>query len=204
MPAPVARQAREPLPMDDWREVRQFIAETEMLNEVQRQVCGLIALRGIRCSDVLRMTERDIKQALKTDTLKFEAKGERWLEFHAKPLRPYLKGLLELDWPKKAHVWNLVSPKSDEDKAPDTASRTIRRAFDRVAEELEMDPADLYAHRFRHTYATFFLQKMKGDPEAIFKLQQQMGWARLETAANYLRRSRQSELNKIEEELLGE
>ena len=203
MPAPVAKTAREPLPIDDWKTVREHIVETDSLTEAQRHTCSLIAVRGIRCGDVLRFTKRDLQQAIKTGELKFEAKGERWLEFHAAPLLPHLEGLLALSWPKNASVANLVSPRSSDHAVCDTAGRTIRRVFDRLAVQLDMEPEDLYAHRFRHTYATFFLQKMEGDPEAIFKLQQQMGWASLETAANYLRRSRRSELNAIEESLLS-
>jgi integrase len=79
----------------------------------------------------------------------------------------------------------------------------VRWAFDKIAADVGIEPSDLYAHRFRHTYATHFLQEMDKDPEALFKLQQQMGWAKLDTAMNYLRRSRREELDQVETKLLS-
>lgn len=200
-PAAIPRDVREPFELEEWFEIREVIDGDQCLSEPKRLVCGLIALRGIRCGDVLRLTKRDISRALDTNTLAFEAKGERWQNYNAEPLRPYLEGLFECRWSGK-RVRNLVCPRSSESSCQESAGREIRKAFDMLAETLEMEPEDLYAHRFRHTYATHFLQQMQGDPEAIFKLQQQMGWARLDTAANYLRRSRRTELDEIEKRLL--
>jgi integrase len=197
LPAPVPTDVREPLEFNEWFDVRGVIDNAEYLDDATRLVCSLIALRGIRCGDVLRLTKRDIQRALKTGRLAFESKGERWQDFNAEPLRPYLEELVALQWPGK-RVCDLVTRGSAE-----SAGRKVRRAFDRVATALDVEPEDLYAHRFRHTYATYFLQQMHGDPEAIFKLQQQMGWARLDTAANYLRRSRRDELNEIESQMLS-
>jgi integrase len=182
--------------------VRRAIDEAPYLNPPRKNVCAIIALRGIRCGDVLRLRRLDISGALDTGTLAYEAKGERWQRYSAAPLRPYLQGLLDCKWPPGGRVRSLVCPRSRADRCQDTAGREIRRAFDRVAADLELPAEDLYAHRFRHTYSTHFLRQMKGDPEAIFKLQQQMGWARLDTAANYLRGSRREELDAVEEQLL--
>ena len=202
LPAPEAIDVREPFGFEEWFEIQDAIDGADYLNDARRGVCGIIALRGIRCGDVLRLAKRDISRALETGVLPFEGKGGRRHEFNAEPLRPYLELLMSLRWPGK-RVRNLVCPRSREDKAQESAGREIRRAFDRVARDVGIRPEDLYAHRFRHTYATYFLQEMEGDPEAIFKLQQQMGWARLDTAANYLRRSRREELNEIESRLLS-
>jgi integrase len=203
-PAPVPVEVREPLETDDWFNIRKSIDEASFLSNPTRFVCSLIALRGIRCGDVLRLTKHEIEQGLKTGILAYEGKGERRQQYNAEPLRLYLEGLLACRWPAKGkRVRNLVCPHSSEDNAQETAGREIRKAFDRIADESEMERGDLYAHRFRHTYATLFLQQMTGDPEAIFKLQQQMGWARLDTASNYLRRSRRTELDAIESALLS-
>jgi integrase len=200
-PAPVPRDVREPFSRDEWFELIDAIDSADYISGAQKHTCALIAIRGIRCGDVLRLTKRDVSQGLKTGILAFESKGERWQKFSAAPLRDHLEGLLE-DWRKKApRVRNLVAPGSAESSAQATASRAIRYAFDRIAKELGIDPQDLYAHRFRHTYATLFLQTMAGDPEALPKLQQQMGWARLDTASNYLRRSRREELDELESKL---
>lgn len=202
LPAPVPKDVREPLDFDEWSEVREAIDEADYLSDAARNVCTLIALRGIRCGDVLRLTKQDIKVAVKSGILSFEGKGERWHKFNAEPLKAPLEELLALPW-KGKRVRNLVCPRSAEKYCQETAGRKIRRVFDRIAEDLDMDPRDLYAHRFRHTYATYFLQEMKGDPEAIFKLQQQMGWAGLNTATNYLRRSRRKELDEVESRMFS-
>lgn len=203
MPAAVPRDVREPFEIGEWFELRAAIDNQPHLTEAKRNVCALIALRGIRCGDILRLTKKDLKRALETGTLSFESKGERWQKFNAAPLIPYLQGLLDC-WTHGKRVSNLVSPASlgSEKTCQASAGRAIRKVFDEIASNLDMEPTELYAHRFRHTYATYYLQEMKGDPEAMFKLQQQMGWARLDTAANYLRRSRQDELDEVEQRLL--
>lgn len=203
LPAPVPADVREPLDTATWARVREAIASAPYLKEPTRHVCGLIAARGIRCGDVLRLSKKSIAQAVSTGTLSYEGKGERWMTFSARLLLPHLEGLLACRW-TGGRVRNLVCPGSAEDKCQETAGREIRRAFDRVAEDLGVPREDLFAHRFRHTYATHFLQKMQGDPEAVFKLQTQMGWARLDTAANYLRRSRREELDAVEAQLFEE
>jgi integrase len=144
-----------------------------------------------------------VTQALDSGVLSFVAKGERRLQFSAAPIAEYLERIAALPWGRHRRVRNLICPATDDDIAESSAGRTIRRDFDRVAVALEMDPAELYAHRFRHTYATLYLQQMAGDPEAVFKLQQQMGWARLDTAANYLRRSRRAELDEVEQNMFS-
>jgi integrase len=202
-PPAIPLEAREPFELEQWFKIREAIDGADYLDDATRNVCSLIALRGIRCGDVLRLTRREIERAIDTGTLSYEGKGERRQEYNAVPLEPYLKGLLRCRWNGK-RVRDLVSPRSAGGEAVQrSAGRQIRRAFDRIADELELPPEDLYAHRFRHTYATYFLQQMAGDPEAIFKLQQQMGWARLDTASNYLRRSRRRELDEIESQLLS-
>lgn len=203
-PPAIPKEAREPLELDEWFTIREAIEEDKSISDAKRNVCSLIAVRGIRCGDVLRLTKKNLFRALETGTLAFESKSERWLKFNTQPLEPYLRGLLACHWHKEDKwVRNLVCPGSLPSKCQESAGREIRKIFDLIAENLEMNPEDLYAHRFRHTYATLFLQQMEGDPEAIFKLQQQMGWARLDTASNYLRRGRRKELDEIESRLLS-
>jgi len=96
-------------------------------------------------------------------------------------------------------VRNLVSPLSRDSRASqETATRRIRRKMDLVADAVGVSREDLHPHKFRHTYATLYLQELEGDPEALPKLVQQMGWANLNTAANYLRRNRRPELDAVE------
>jgi integrase len=199
LPPPVPQDQREPFLRDDWFTILDTI---EGLDDPRRSVCALIALRGIRCGDVLRLERRDIARAIDSGTLSFESKGQRWQHFSATPLLASLRRLDEMEWRGGRRVRNLVCPRSLDEDAQESAGRAIRRAFDGLADELGMKREDLYAHRFRHTYATLYLQEMQGDPEAVFKLQSQMGWARLETAASYLRRSRRDELDEVESKML--
>lgn len=201
-PPPTPITAREPLSIEEWQEVRRAVTQSD-LTRTTREVCNIVATRGIRCGDVLRLGYLEIQRAVNSGSMRYQSKGERWLTVNAEPIREHLEALLGERWPSaRSRVRNLVSPDATHDTAQDTAGRAIRRAFDRIAVAVGMEPRDLYAHRFRHTYATRFLQHMEGDPEAVFKLQQQMGWARLETAAHYLRRDRRSELDDVEKRML--
>lgn len=204
LPPPTPRDQREPLDRDEWAAVLAEIRAAAYLTEPLRGTLLIIATRGIRCGDVLRLQRRAVSRALKEGTLSFESKGERWQHFSAAPVRGALEILDGLFWGSAVRLANLVCPRSDDDRALSSAGAAVRRMLDRVAVELDMEPAELYAHRFRHTYATRFLQQMAGDPEAVFKLQTQMGWAQLNTAANYLRRSRRDELDEVERGMFAE
>lgn len=204
LPAAVPRDVREPFPKDEWFAILDEIETADYLTPPVRAVCLIISTRGIRGGDVVRLTKREIQTAIKTGTLGFEGKGERRTEFTAAPVAEFLQDLLELPWGSHKRVRNLVSPRSrDEERAQDTATKKIRTAFDDIAEVVDIPPAELHAHKFRHTYATHFLGELEGDPEALIKLKEQMGWARLDTALNYLRRSRQGELDQVEQSLFA-
>jgi len=203
LPARIPKSPREPLAQDDWFAVVDAIEQNESVTGAMRAVLCLIAVRGIRCGDVLRLTRREIKSALKTGTLAFEAKGERRVEYSAEPLRPYLEALLDESWSGRKRVRELIAPSAADETQQESAARAVRRAFGQVADDLGLEPGTLYAHRFRHTYVHHFLSELRGDPEALVKLQDQMGWARLETAGSYLRRARRKELDAVESKLLS-
>jgi integrase len=199
-PAAAPVQIREPLPKSLWFEV---IAEIEGANYLApgvRATCATIAIRGIRAGDVLRLRYQDVCNALQTGMLRYEAKGERWLTFRAAPIHRHLE-ILQTEMPQRGRVRDCVSPRARDETRQEAAVRRVERAFDRVAAYLALRPGELYCHRFRHTYATHFLNELQGDPEALLKLQQQMGWSRLDTAMHYLRRDRRHELDLVEERL---
>lgn len=208
LPAPVAQDEREPFDREIWFKIRDEIREAPYLKPGVKAVCSIIAARGIRCGDILRTTRSQIKTALKSGTLTFVSKGEKILRYRVQHFREYLEDLDVLfedqgfrfaEEPDPT-VRFLVCGSGN----ASAASTAIVRAFSRIAGKLGMGTEEIYAHRFRHTYATHFLQTMHGDPEAVFKLKDQMGWSRLETASNYLRRSRQDELDDIESQLMGD
>ena len=149
----------------------------------------------------MRMTRDQIRRGLDTETLTYEGKGGRMLSVSSAPLRAPLSALDGLFSGRHQRVRNIVSPHSAPENAQRTATRRLQRVFDGIAEDVGLPSADLYPHRFRHTYATLFLQELEGDPEALLKLQDQMQWANLATAQNYLRRNRRPELDLVESRL---
>lgn len=204
LPAPIPKGPKEPFDRETWFSILDEIEGADYLKSSEKLVCSLVATRGIRVGDALRITRKEIQQALKTGLLVFEGKRERRTTFSAAPIAEYLEELLGLPWGSRARVRWLVSPRSaDDHRAQRNARNRIGLAFKRVADNLDIEPEDMHSHKFRHTYATHYLSEMKGDEEAIFKLQQQMGWARLDTAQNYLRRSRRGELDQVEQSLLA-
>lgn len=175
---PPARRmkAKIPLELEAWRRFVQHVSQVKMRNEPLRHVELIIAKRGIRCSDVLRMTRQDITDAVSTKVLVFEGKGRKRTRFAAAPILEHLKALSEIKHWK--HVSDLISSGS-----PRAALTRVERSVRRHAKALEIP--DVFPHRFRTTYATSFLKALQGDPQALIKLQRHMDWESLATAARY-------------------
>lgn len=163
----------------------------------------IIAIRGIRCGDVLRLQQKDILEALKTGRLGFISKGEKPIVFGSKSISEPLKQLAKMRWPEDGHVWNLVCPRSSAQKAYDSASRRIRLCMKKLEHELGYEKGDLYSHRMRHTFVNQFLAEMQGDSAAVFKLQDMMQWSSLNTARSYVKRAELSELDEIEKRMFS-
>lgn len=202
LPPALRRAARKPCTRKEWFALMDAIENREIgFREPIRSVVGIIVTRGVRCGDVLRLKEKEIQDAIRTGTLGYEGKGQRRIEYSAAPLLPYLEELAEQRWGRGSRLYNLVCPRS---KNPvDQASRKIRRALDKLAVEFGYEPSELFAHRFRHTYANEFLSELKGDPRAVFLLQEQMGWAKPETARSYVARAERKELDKLESQMFS-
>jgi integrase len=188
---PPARRVRikEPLGIGDWRKVVRQIKTCPMRSEGLRQAVLLIAIRGFRSGDVLRMRRSDMVRAVDTGNLAYEGKGRKRTVIAAGPVMEQLKALVAI--PRWETVRDLVSTS--------TIDRVVRqkiwRESRRVAKSVgvpEMNP-----HRFRHTFATNYLKELKGDPNAIVKLQKYMGWESMATAARYVDRVSQDELDAI-------
>ena len=192
---PSARRTRHkpPLGADQWKEVVGHLMTCRMRNEAMRQVLLLMALRGFRSGDVLRMQRTEIGRALDTGKLVYVGKGNKRLEFSVEPFRAQLEALHAMrGW---SQVRDLITTSSN----PRVASNKVWRAARRTAKQAgipEMNP-----HRYRHTYATRFLDKLSGDPNAIVKLQKFMGWENMATAARYVDQVSQGQLDDIGAEL---
>jgi len=195
---PPARRLRSkpPLDMAQWRTVLRYIDTCETESVAMRQVLGIVARRGLRSGDVLRMRKSEIRYALATGKLPFEAKGRKRLEFEVTPIRRQLELLGEIPG-----GWKVVRDLISRSKDPKVASVKVWRAARRTAKAVQID--DMNPHRYRHTVATRFLEALAGDPNAILKLQKYMSWENMQTAARYVDSVSQSELDEIGNRLVA-
>ena len=177
---PPARRVTAKLPMSsaDWRAYVRHLRTGKIprRDELLRPIMVIIAMRGLRKSDALRITKREIDAALATGKLAFRGKGGKRTEFSAMPIRAELEELAERKGSWET-LQDLVSPSME------AAGNRIWRRMRILAASIKID--GVYPHRLRRTYATRFLEQLKGDPQAIIKLQKHMDWESLGTAASY-------------------
>lgn len=195
---PPARRvkAKQPIALDDWRKVIRHLQGSKLrCSDPMRQVLLIMAIRGLRSGDVLRLKRTEIVRALSTGKLVYEGKGRKRMEVSAEPLRAQFEALAALQrWER---VRDLISESSD----PRVLRNKVGRAARSTAREvgvLEVNP-----HRFRHTFATQYLMRLKGDPNALIKLKQYMGWESIATASRYVDNVSQGELDDIGAALIG-
>ena len=169
-----------------------------------RAVIGVMAARGLRLGDVLRLQRHEIDAALSGGVLAYEAKGRRRLEFKVlKTYRSYLAQLAACEgaW---SRVSELVSPRArgtTSKRRAAAASRAIERALVKIGAKVGI--WGLHPHRLRRTYAVEYLRGMKGDPEALIKLQAHMQWAEMSTALEYVNHERGDELDEAAERIFA-
>jgi integrase len=188
---PPARRihTKQPLAVDVLRQLIRHLKTCKMPSEAMRQVLLIMAIRGFRSGDVLRLRRTEVTRALDTGKLVYEGKGRKRIEFSAGPFRPQLQTLAQIKgWDR---VRDLIA-KSDN---PKVASVKVWRAARTAAKEVGIP--DMNPHRFRHTFATRYLEQLHGDPNAIIKLQKFMGWESMNTAARYVDAVSQDELDEI-------
>lgn len=197
LPPAVRVQAKVELDRDTWR--RLVLHLQEQSATPMRSVLLIMALRGLRCGDVLRLRRRELDDALRTGTLAFEAKGGRRLEYDVGPIREHLEVLAQ-QRPAGRASWDRVAELLA--ASHDSATRAVRRALARYAAALQID--DLYPHRLRRTYATHYLRALDRDPQALIKLQRHLGWASMTTAAGYVDATNAEELSQVGARLVAD
>lgn len=198
LPAPRRQKAKVPLPREVLFQVMDVIDDPKTdLDEPLRAALGLMACRGFRDGDVLRMRRAEVTAALDQGLLAFEAKGRRRLEFAV--IRTYKRWLKVLaSMPKWGRVDELIVPHSKSPKARRAAAaRKVQRALAAIGEQLGV--AGLHPHQLRRTYCVEYLRAQKGDPEAVIKLTQHMQWANMATAMEYVDHLRGQELDSVAE-----
>jgi integrase len=196
---PPARRvtAKFPLAVESWKKFVNHLREAKlpMRDYALRHVMVIVAIRGLRCSDALRIRKREINAALASGKLSFEAKGSKRTEFAAAPMLIELRALSEIpgSWD---YLHELVSTK------PRSAATRVWRRMKSEAAQVGID--GVYPHQLRRTYATNFLEQLKGDPRAIIKLQKHMNWESMATAASYADTVDEGELDLVGGKMLDD
>lgn len=185
LPAPMRVTVKKPFTDEEWKALREEIDKATYLEPAVRAVLGLLAVRGFRVGDILRLSEKRVRAGLKTSTLLLVAKGGRNLEFGLRDrMRTYLEIFIaETGWDTVA---NLVCPHSPERTVRRSARHKCWRNLRTIAVACDIDPDEVYTHRFRRTYANAYILAIKNDPRALTKLKRHMGWSSLLTAEKYV------------------
>lgn len=201
LPPSRRKAVRVPLSKEQLFALIDELPKAEYLTPTMRGVIGLMACRGFRCGDVLRLKREELEEARDTGTLSYEAKGHRRLEFKLiKTYRRYLVQLAEIpgDW---SRVCELVAPGGHKtfEKRMRSAAKAVERALSKLG--IHAGITKLHPHRLRRTYAVEYLRSMHGDPEALIKLTQHMRWASMATAMEYVDHARGAELDDVAERI---
>lgn len=201
LPPARRKSAKVPLAREQLFALIDELDKADVFAKPMRAVIGMMACRGLRCGDVLRLHADELAAARDTGVLAYEAKGRRRLEF--KVLKTYRRWLVMLGdaMGDNARVAELIAPGGiDNHRAQmKAAAKAVERALAKIA--VAAGIFGLYPHRLRRTYAVEYLRSLKGDPEAIMKLTQHMQWASVATAMEYVDHARGDELNEAAERI---
>lgn len=198
---PPARRklAKVPVDRDQLFAIVDELPLADYLEPPMRAVIGMMACRGFRVSDVLRIQRDELVQAIETGMLVYPGKGDRRMEFGLiKTWSPYVTILANTagEWTR---VEDLICPASEPKTRRKTAVRAVERALTKVAHRAGV--SKVYPHRLRRTYAVQYLRQHPGDPEALLKLTQHMQWADESTALQYVNHARGRELDAAAERI---
>lgn len=194
---PARRQSvKQPLSVAEWKRLAQRIGELEHRDPILAPVCLIIVRRGLRVGDTLRIRRAEVLEALSSGTLSFVGKGQKRHEFSAAPIRAQLAELAAVK-----RSWKTVADLVCAGRHATSPHNRIRRVFERAAKGLQIK--GVHPHRFRRTYATAFLEQLAGDPQALIKLQQHMGWANLTTAAGYADAVSREDLARVGDKMVA-
>lgn len=193
LPPPRRLQNKQPLTDDQWKALRHEIHRASYLDPPVRAEIIMLVNRGFRCGDVLRLRATEVKQALRSNVLNYQAKGGRRLEFsvtrHWKPALACFDEYFE-EFEDDSQVWELISDGSQE-----SAHKQIAKGLVECGERVGVKPDDMHPHLLRKTYATRFYNLCK-DP---LKLRDHMQWASIETAMLYVAGADRAELDDLAE-----
>lgn len=190
-----------PLSREHWLALIHHLDESPKIYGPVRAALLLMATRGLRRGDTLRIRRDNVTRALKNGTLVYRAKGNR--NMHIRVLSTYRRALEKFHTYKHwERVSLLISPKASDPH--DAAGKRVARTLDHCGVAIGLEPGDLYPHRLRRTYATLYLQQLGDAPDAVVRLQQHMGWRSLATAMQYVDHARGIELDDVAEAMFDE
>jgi integrase len=193
---------RKPLDASDWKLLRSTIERADA-PATWKAALLIIAARGLRVGDVLRMSRDDIETALETGRLRFVAKGNKILDFSAAPVADYLKTILRTKWGDAANVMELIAEsgaRGHRRSAYSTAHKRLTTLLKDAGERAGIEREELHLHRLRRTVTVEALMSLKGDPMANKKVQLFMGWRSINTVNEYtdfVEREAIDELDKV-------
>jgi integrase len=199
LPPPRRKSARIPIERVQLFSLLDRLGHVKDITDPMRGVLGMLAARGFRCGDVLRLKRTEIESGLDSGTLVYEAKGRRRLAFTVtKVWRKWIQLIANApgDWKR---VRELISPAADPKTCQTSARKAVQRALIETAVSVQI--YGMYPHQLRRTYAVQYLRAMQGDPEAVPKLTAHMQWADMTTALEYVDHDRGAELDKIAERM---
>jgi site-specific recombinase XerD len=200
IPPSVRQGLKTPLTVEEWRALRKEIDEGKWIrNEAMRAELGMLACRGFRVADVLRLKREEVELAMKSGVLRYLGKGRKQLEFTVAPVwKPYLECLADHDeeWNR---VEDLICPNSKPSAKRASATRKVERTLIRCGQQAGIDK-ELYPHLLRHTYATRYYEACQ-DPA---KLQKHMQWGDISVAMGYVDAGNREDLDAIADSLFDD
>jgi integrase len=199
LPPPTRAKPKIPLEHAQWRRLVHEIRTSKTLddNPALRSALLLVAMRGIRMSDAIRVRRVDVISALRTDRFAFFAKGNRRIEHSAAPVKEALVALSKIreQWVQVEDLLVTTKCKSTGYAKRHAAYVRMDRALRQLAKKCGI--RDVHGHRFRRTYATAFIKALGPDPQALQKLVVHVGWTSITTASGYVDAVNREELDKV-------
>lgn len=199
LPPATRIKAKVPLITEDWRRVVHHVEADETMPPHERATILIMARRGLRVSDVLRIEKKAAVRGISTGRFAYKGKGDKRIEIAALPIKQPLEMLVGLGkWETVTDLYGLTGVTTLDTMA--LCAQRVRRALARCAKALKID--DVHPHRLRRSYATFFLQRHKGDPQAMVKLVEHMAWSGISVASGYVDGVSADELDQIGSEMV--
>jgi integrase len=200
LPKPRRATAKTPITRDELFALIDEIDRADYLQPAMRAVLGMLACRGFRIGDVLRLRRVELRAAVESGVLSFEAKAGARLEFRL--LSTFKRHALTLAnaGGKWSQVDALISPRAKRERRK-AAARAVARSLTDVA--VRCGIYNLHPHRLRRTYAVEYLSGLAGDPDGLMKLKQHMAWESIATVAEYVDHARGQQLDDAAERIFS-